>query len=103
MEQHNDSSDGAMTDAERASTDANRFGAGFELGNYDAAYTSDVYRLATVDDSCSQPFKDGHLLGYHSSHELHEIEHAGTRTRVKALRAQYVIELGATHAHHSRD
>lgn len=73
------------------------FSHGFDAGNFAAAYevepgTADALRKAMRRSSSvpkTKDWKEGFVIGFHSSLELHEIADEELRERVATLRVRY--------------
>jgi hypothetical protein len=70
------------------STDTMLIHTGYAQGNYDAAYETEDYNAAVAAINGSNGFyRVGHLLGFFSSFELHEILDPTVRAEVEHYRA----------------
>jgi hypothetical protein len=74
-------------------TDRLEFSHGFDRGNYASAYETQNYEAAQAAINGSTGFyRIGHLLGFFSSYELHEVP-GGWQDEVERYRAEFAAEL----------
>ena len=69
-----------------------QFSRGYDRGNYGNAYESgdwETWSERNEFDERSTPYREGMLLGYFSTYELHEISDEDVRDQVAALRAKH--------------
>lgn len=81
-----------MTNAYQDTESKTQFSRGYDRGNYGNAYESQNWTAWSKRNGfakSSQPCREGMLLGFFSSYELHEISDEYVREQVEGLRAKH--------------